>query len=300
MVKAPMALTNPHRIGLTHGVGREGSAMRKWGHEIRTRSRFMTCNRRFAQLRPGRTARRAASHAAALAAGLLATGLGWSSTPAEAKTPGRTYCFNGVCHTVKTIEETRRLVGKKTLTVASFYDDAKRDRFNPSNLTSSGEYFRASVPDNAASPVYPNGTKLVVWHPQTKKAVMVRINNAGPYYGNRMLDLSRAAAEKIGLSTAGVKQLHVVVVAAPSAEEATYRRGRTYAPVKGFLGQHASLELAVASAGGALPGAPVVASTRIASALAAGTSPATPGVSHHPMPVPSTRVASVGGLRRPN
>lgn len=166
---------------------------------------------------------------------------------AQAKTPGKTYCFNGVCHTVKSLDETRNLVGRTTSVVASYYDDPKRDRFNPSNLTSSGEYFRAWAPDNAASPNLPNGTKVVVWHPVTKKAVMVRINNAGPYYGNRTLDLSRGAAEKIGLTGSGVKRLQMAVVAAPTREEASYKKGRTYAPVRGYIGQFASLDSAVAS-----------------------------------------------------
>jgi len=166
---------------------------------------------------------------------------------AQAKTPGKTYCFNGVCHTVKSLDETRNLVGRTTSVVASYYDDPKRDRFNPSNWTSSGEYFRAWAPDNAASPSLPNGTKVVVWHPVTKKAVMVRINNAGPYYGNRTLDLSRGAAEKIGLTGSGVKRLQMAVVAAPSREEASYKKGRTYAPVRGYIGQFASLDSAVAS-----------------------------------------------------
>lgn len=163
---------------------------------------------------------------------------------AIAKTPGHEYCFHGTCHTVKTIEETRRLVGVMTKLKASFYDDPKSDRYNPSNLTSSGEYFHADKPDNAASPIYPDGTKLLVWHPGSGKALMVRVNNAGPYWGDRKLDLSRAAAEKFGITHSGVATLHVQVVEAPTKAEATYRRGRSYPPVKGYIGQFASLDAA--------------------------------------------------------
>ena len=180
----------------------------------------------------------------------------WPLAAAEAKTPGKTYCFNGVCHTVKSLEETRRLVGVTTTVKASFYDDPKKDRFNPSNLTSSGEYFRAWKADNAASPVYPNGTKLLVWHPGTRKALTVRVNNAGPYWGDRKLDLSRAAAEALGMG--GVASLQVRVLEAPSKAEATYSKGRTYAPVKGYMGQFASLDAAYSGANGT--------TTRLASA----------------------------------
>lgn len=176
---------------------------------------------------------------------VFAAGLGLAfPIAAGAKTPGREYCFNRVCHTVKSIEDTRRLIGVTTKLKASFYDDAKSDRYNPSNLTSSGEYFRADKPDNAASPIYPDGTKLLVWHPGSRKALMVRVNNAGPYWGDRKLDLSRAAAEKFGITGSGVATVQVQVVEAPTKAEATYRRGRTYSPVKGYLGQFASLDAA--------------------------------------------------------
>jgi rare lipoprotein A len=185
-------------------------------------------------------------HIAALATLFMAIG----AAGADAKVPGKTYCFNGICHYVKTIKETERAVGRSSWVTASYYDDAKRDRFNPSNITSSGEYFRSWTPDNAASPVFPNGTKLVVWHPTTKKTVMVRINNSGPYYGNRLLDLSRAAAERIGMTGSGIKSVQIAVVSAPSAEEARYSRGRSYAPVRGYMGSYASLDSAVSSLNG--------------------------------------------------
>lgn len=214
---------------------------------------------------------------------------------AEAKTPGKTYCFNGVCHTVKTLDETRNLVGRTASLVASYYDDPKRDRFNPSNLTSSGEYFRAWAPDNAASPILPNGTKVVVWHPQTKKAVMVRINNAGPYYGNRTLDLSRGAAEKIGLNGSGVKKVQVAVVAAPSREEATYKKGRTYAPVRGFIGQFASLDAAIASVTGtSKPTVVVEAPAKATPKLTKTAKPATPAARRTAAFIPEQAIKDLG------
>src|SRR5690606_25655216 len=112
---------------------------------------------------------------------------------------------------------------------ASYYFDAGKDRFNPSNLTSSGEHFRAGKPDNAASPISPDGTKLLVWHPGTRRAIIVRVNNAGPYWGaKRLIDLSRAGAERLGFAHAGVASVHVRVLEAPTRAEATYKRGRTY------------------------------------------------------------------------
>ena len=144
----------------------------------------------------------------ALALALVAGGA-IPSSEAIAKTPGKTYCFLGVCHRVKSLAETQALIGKTETMQASFYDDAKVDRFNPSNITSSGEYFQASRPDNAASPVLPDGTKVMVWSPTTKRAAILRINNAGPYWGQRKIDLSRGAADKLGFSRSGVATVQV-------------------------------------------------------------------------------------------
>src|SRR5262245_42907994 len=90
---------------------------------------------------------------ATAAAGLIAFGLiGPGTAPAAAKTPGKTFGFFGLCHRVQTLEETRPAAGRPSVVTAPHYDDPKRDRHHPSNLTSSGEWFRANEADNAASP----------------------------------------------------------------------------------------------------------------------------------------------------
>lgn len=165
-----------------------------------------------------------------------------TTTPAEAKTPGSTYCYFGVCHRVKTIEETRALVGREQSIVASHYDDCRRDRHNPCGLTSSGERFRPDHPDNTASPIYPDGTTLLVWNPETQRALVVRVNNAGPYHKNRKLDLSRAAAKRLGFEGKGVAKVYVQVVKAPEPAEAKYSKHRTYARVPGDIGKYSSVE----------------------------------------------------------
>ena len=174
---------------------------------------------------------------------------GVAPSGAAAKTPGKTYCFLGVCHRVLTLAQTRARVGKKATALASYYDDCRKDRFNPCGLTSSGTVFRPGAADNAASPIYPNGTKLLVFNPSNGRAAVVRIDNAGPYWGGRTLDLSRAAADKLGFRGAGVARLTVKVVKAPTPSEARYRRMRRYEPVKGFLGQFDGIAEAAAAAG---------------------------------------------------
>lgn len=195
------------------------------------------------------------------------------ATPAEAKTPGSTYCYYGVCHRVKTIDETKALVGVEETITASHYDDCKHDRYNPCGLTSSGERFYADRPDNTASPIYPDGTMLLVWSPDTGRALVVRVNNAGPYWGDRTLDLSRAAAARLGYEGAGIGKLQVRVIKAPEPEEAVYVENRTYLPVPGDIGRYSSLDaaeqgMAVAmalQASAASPMAPVTAANTFTS-----------------------------------
>ena len=171
--------------------------------------------------------------------------------PALAKTPGQTYCFHNICHRVLTIEETKRVVGRTETVLASFYDHPSVDKGNPGAFTSSGEKVDGRSDRTAASPIYPNGTRLLVWNPRTRAAAEVRVTNSGPYHGARMLDVSSGAAEKLGFRPFGVSQLKVTVLSAPTEEEARYIKGRSYIPVAGYLGVFEEAALAqIASARG--------------------------------------------------
>ena len=132
---------------------------------------------------------------------------------AEAKTPGKTYCYNKVCHRVKTLDEMEKLIGHEEEVVSSYYDDCKVDKHNPCTRLSSGEEHRPDLPDNAASPVYPNGTILLLEKNGTK--LLVRVNNSGPYRKGRLLDVSRAAAEELGFKKKGVAKIKLTVISGP-------------------------------------------------------------------------------------
>ena len=225
-----------------------------------------------ARKRASRTGRSVTlSFAALMGTGLAGFAPFFISSPADAKTPGSTYCYYGTCHRVKTIAETQSLVGSKEIVQASFYDDCKNDTLNPCGLTSSGEAFRPDRADNAASPIYPDGTTLLVWSPSSKQAAVLRVNNAGPYWGGRKLDVSRAAAEALGFKPVGVAELQIHVIDAPSAGEATYERYRKYAAVPGPVGQYNSLEEARLSLAvmRAFDEMPATALTQVADATAA-------------------------------
>ena len=161
------------------------------------------------------TAARLAS-TATIAVATFALAVSWLPATTLAKTPGATYCINGICHRVKTIDEVRTEIGLEVTQVASFYDDCKIDQGNPCTPLSSGEAFHADRPDNAASPIYPNGTVLALMNPRTNATALVRINNSGPYFEGRLLDVSRATAVQLGFLDAGTAQLRVTVVPDPN------------------------------------------------------------------------------------
>ena len=139
------------------------------------------------------------------------------SSGTAVKSPGSTYCIKGVCYRVQTLDEMRARIGLQETVRASFYDDCQVDIGNPCTALSSGEKFQPDRADNAASPVYPNGTVLIVSNPKTNRSARVRINNSGPYFKGRLLDVSRATAELLGFIDAGTAQLKVKSSARPQA-----------------------------------------------------------------------------------
>lgn len=74
------------------------------------------------------------------------------------------------------------------------------------NRTANGERFDGSSM-TAAHRTLPFGTKLRVTY--KGRSVVVRINDRGPYIKGRSLDLSRAAAARIGMIGAGVATVQV-------------------------------------------------------------------------------------------
>ena len=61
----------------------------------------------------------------------------------------------------------------------------------------------------AAHKELPLGTKVEVTNLSNGRKVVVRINDRGPFHGNRVLDLSRAAAQELGTLNAGVAQVQI-------------------------------------------------------------------------------------------
>ena len=159
------------------------------------------------------------------------------ATPSIAKTPGEVHCYNGICHRVKSAEEMRLIVGSEREEITSFYDTAMRDSMNAGTITSSGEEFDAESDSHAASSLYPDGTELLIWNPKNRKTAHIRVNDFGPFYMLRTIDVTRGVAEKLEFSKTGVAKLRVVVIWAPNQDEARFRRRRVYPAVDGYMGR---------------------------------------------------------------
>ncbi|MBV8772040.1 MAG: septal ring lytic transglycosylase RlpA family protein, partial [Deltaproteobacteria bacterium] len=99
-----------------------------------------------------------------------------------------------------------------TIVTASWYGpgyDGRRtasgERFDPNRLT-------------AASKTLPLGSVVRVTNLENGRSVNVEVNDRGPRLWNRSLDLSPAAAQKIGLSDRGVARLKITPVGKPLSE----------------------------------------------------------------------------------
>ncbi len=64
----------------------------------------------------------------------------------------------------------------------------------------------------AAHRTLPFGTMLEIHNPKNGKYCIVRVNDRGPYSGKRVLDISVAAARKVGIMSAGVSTLIITIV----------------------------------------------------------------------------------------
>jgi rare lipoprotein A len=76
----------------------------------------------------------------------------------------------------------------------------------------------------AAHKTLPFGTLLEVTNQWTGKQVIVRVNDRGPYAHGRIIDLSKGAAEVIGLTSSGVAPVTIVAVEPKTANDPSRRQ----------------------------------------------------------------------------
>jgi rare lipoprotein A len=102
---------------------------------------------------------------------------------------------------------------------ASFY----ADKFDGAP-TASGEKYRHNKLTGAHKTL-PFGTKVKVTNVANNESVEVVINDRGPYVDGRVIDLSKAAAEKLGFVNQGLAEVTIEVIDAGDGK--TNEQGRT-------------------------------------------------------------------------
>jgi rare lipoprotein A len=97
--------------------------------------------------------------------------------------------------------------------LASYYSDQYHG-----TPTAYGEKYDKNA-FTAAHKKHPLGTRLRVTRLDNRLSVVVRVNDRGPYIKGRIVDLSRAAAEKLDLIKDGKAQVQVDVLPGPAETE---------------------------------------------------------------------------------
>ncbi|SRR6056297_513434 len=79
------------------------------------------------------------------------------------------------------------------------------------NRTANGEIFDMNK-ITAAHKSLPFGTKVRVTDLDSNKSVVVRINDRGPFIKGRIIDLSRRAAQKLGIIDTGTAEVGLQII----------------------------------------------------------------------------------------
>jgi rare lipoprotein A len=99
--------------------------------------------------------------------------------------------------------QTEKQTGRASYGLASYYWQGQRtasgERFNKRELT-------------AAHRTLPFGTRVQVTNLATGRSVTVRVNDRGPFIAGRVIDVSQAAAEELGMVDRGVTKVKLSVV----------------------------------------------------------------------------------------
>ena len=79
------------------------------------------------------------------------------------------------------------------------------------NRTANGEVFRPGTM-TAAHRTLPFGTRVRVTNLWNGRKAVVRINDRGPFAGDRVIDLAHGAASELGLTSSGIAQVRLEVL----------------------------------------------------------------------------------------
>lgn len=90
--------------------------------------------------------------------------------------------------------------------IASYYHDSLHG-----NRTASGQIYDKRKM-SAAHKSLPLGSRVRVTDTRTGKSIVVRVNDRGPFIKGRIIDLSRRAAQELGIIRRGITPVKVEVL----------------------------------------------------------------------------------------
>ncbi|MCG8343178.1 MAG: septal ring lytic transglycosylase RlpA family protein [Chlorobiales bacterium] len=132
-------------------------------------------------------------------------------SPEEAVRQGRVknapYVVYGKTYVPMSVEESRNY---RETGIASWYGDETRKK-DGGHMTANGEKFD---PDklSAAHKYLPLPIHVRVTNLETRKSIVVRVNDRGPFAHDRIIDLSAGAAKKLGFYEKGTARVSIQVV----------------------------------------------------------------------------------------
>ena len=135
------------------------------------------------------------------------------------------YKDRGIKYYPKYVYKGHTKIGK-----ASWYGNPFHGR-----LTANGERYNM-YGMTAAHRTYAMGTRLKITNLANKRSVNVRINDRGPFYSSRKIDLSYGAAKKLGMVKKGVSRVKIEVLSSHSKKyKKNYKKSYKKAAVKKVL-----------------------------------------------------------------
>ena len=131
-----------------------------------------------------------------------------SCAPSMRFTSSQTHSGSGLAVSHSEVRE-RTEAPQRATTIegyASYYGDEFHGR-----LTANGEVFDQSLL-TAAHKTLPFGTIVRITNLRNNRSVVVKVNDRGPFVVGRVIDLSRAAAEKLDMIREGVVHVELTIL----------------------------------------------------------------------------------------
>ncbi|STZ77164.1 septal ring lytic transglycosylase RlpA family protein [Bergeriella denitrificans] len=140
--------------------------------------------------------------------------------------------------------KTYKVAGKTYKTMrtmpASFSQSGNASWYGPGfhgRKTASGERYNMNAL-TAAHRTLPLGSTVKVTNTRNGRSVIVRVNDRGPFHGNRVLDLSKAAAARLGFVNQGTAHVKIEPVGGAKTPAAPAAAAEIFVDLKTFGTEH--------------------------------------------------------------